>query len=127
MQTTTPHVTLRTYPRNGRMYQPGDPVDLSPAAADAALQGDDPFVRPMTAEEIEAYELASGRSAARQEEPAAEPAPEPINATDGAKLLAQEKGFDLAPYAGQGSGDAGRILKADVEGWLASADAADGA
>jgi pyruvate/2-oxoglutarate dehydrogenase complex dihydrolipoamide acyltransferase (E2) component len=97
---------VRNYPRGNATYGPGRVLLLSAAAAAAMVDGQ--WGRPSTEEEI-AQARGGGRAARVQ---AAD-----VDATDGARALAEAAGLDLLPYAGKGTGKEGRIVKADVEQW----------
>lgn len=92
---------LRRYPRDGLFYDPGDRISIPDYAVAGATEGSGPFVRVLDPAEIVLdadFDATEG-------------------ALDLARALEAEYGFDLAAYAGQGSGEGGRIHEPDVERW----------
>ena len=89
---------LRYYPRGGRTYAVGEIADFPVHVAESMEEASPPF-----GELVDPNQIID------------------VDATTGALDLAADNGFDLRDRVGEGSGDAGRIYKSDVEQWLQEA------
>lgn len=88
---------LRPYPRGGKTHKPGATISIPEHALADATRRNPPHVRVVGAPEVEIDA--------------------DFDATEGALDLARATGIDLAAFAGQGSGENGRIEKPDVKKW----------
>lgn len=88
----------RRYPLHGKTHGVGKVIPVPEAVARNMETARPPFGRRVSDEDPETVVE--------------------ISATEKAFDLAEEKGLDLTPYAGKGSGPEGRIYKEDVERWL---------
>lgn len=92
----------RPYSRGDSLYSAGALVEVPKEALPGILEAKPPYGREVGDQELDVLTDPDAT----------------VNATDSAAALAEEHGFDLRARAGSGSGDDGRIVKADVEGWL---------
>lgn len=103
----TPHVPEKLEQEPGAVHQAGEP----PTASVEEREGEEPpYSDQRRYDALDSREHASAEASLKNVSLAD---PDSVNATDGAKELAETEGVDLSAVEGSGSG--GRITKSDVE------------